>query len=349
MGCVSSKCFRKEFDKDLLDYRSHIVSLTSTTYGALNQISAPLPPSPHVVEQVKASPIIKVKKISPPRRNSPKKRIEQPEVINAWELMSDLEDESGISTPLQKQSKGVGEVGSRNSSSRVFNQINSPNKLKKFSGKENIKQRQNGFSVTPSPSPKQVLRAFNSTGNMRKKVAPTLRLPPKSTPFDIKRNSFKVDSSNSKSRRSLSPLFDPELIASLEKELHVEEEQIKKMVSISPKPRNSKAKESEAMLGLFEKKCPSGGECSVIIYTTTLRGIRRTFEDCNNVRSILESQQIQFFERDISMDSGYREELRVVLGKKDIKVPVVFVKGRLIGGVDEMMKMEDEGQLGDFV
>ncbi|RZC84067.1 hypothetical protein C5167_046854 [Papaver somniferum] len=92
-------------------------------------------------------------------------------------------------------------------------------------------------------------------------------------------------------------------------------------------------------------KCPPGGENSVVIYTTTLRGIRKTFEECNVVRSVIESHDIRVIERDISMDSGYREELRLLMGKKEVRLPLVFVKGRLIGGSDEVVKLEEEGKL----
>ncbi|KAF9598738.1 hypothetical protein IFM89_031406 [Coptis chinensis] len=34
------------------------------------------------------------------------------------------------------------------------------------------------------------------------------------------------------------------------------------------------------------------------------------------------------------------------MGKKEIQVPKVFIKGRLIGGVDELVKLEEEGALG---
>ncbi|KAF8407359.1 hypothetical protein HHK36_006487 [Tetracentron sinense] len=40
------------------------------------------------------------------------------------------------------------------------------------------------------------------------------------------------------------------------------------------------------------------------------------------------------------------EELRMLMGKKEVRVPVVFVKGRLIGGADEVVQMEEEGKLG---
>ena len=34
------------------------------------------------------------------------------------------------------------------------------------------------------------------------------------------------------------------------------------------------------------------------------------------------------------------------MGTKEVKVPVVFVKGRSIGGAEQVMKLDEEGKLG---
>ncbi|KAK7398813.1 hypothetical protein VNO78_09986 [Psophocarpus tetragonolobus] len=93
---------------------------------------------------------------------------------------------------------------------------------------------------------------------------------------------------------------------------------------------------------MFEKICPPKGEKRVVIYTTTLRGVRRTFEACNAVRAALEGLGVMICERDVSMDRGFREELRGLLkgkGKEAIIPPRVFVKGFYIGGADELLKL----------
>ncbi|KAF5179920.1 Glutaredoxin-related protein [Thalictrum thalictroides] len=90
--------------------------------------------------------------------------------------------------------------------------------------------------------------------------------------------------------------------------------------------------------------CPPGGENAVIVYTTKT-GNKKDIEDSKQINFILKLEKIEFTVRDISADSGYRNELKEVLGKKDIKVPVVFVKGRLIGGAAEVDKMDKEGKL----
>ncbi|XP_068651046.1 uncharacterized protein At5g39865-like [Aristolochia californica] len=100
----------------------------------------------------------------------------------------------------------------------------------------------------------------------------------------------------------------------------------------------------------YEMRCPPGGEKAIVIYTTSLRGIRKTFEDCNSVRSALEGLGVKFIERDISMHSGFKEELKELMnGKGDTRVPRVFVKGRYIGGVDEVMQIFEEGDFGTLV
>ncbi|MBA0709226.1 hypothetical protein Golax_024273, partial [Gossypium laxum] len=63
-------------------------------------------------------------------------------------------------------------------------------------------------------------------------------------------------------------------------------------------------------LDKFYQRCPPNGENRVVIYTTTLRGIRKAFEDCNADRSAIESFGIIICERDTSMDPGFKEELR---------------------------------------
>ncbi|MBA0735330.1 hypothetical protein Gogos_019188, partial [Gossypium gossypioides] len=96
--------------------------------------------------------------------------------------------------------------------------------------------------------------------------------------------------------------------------------------------------------------CPPNGENRVVIYTTTLRGIRKTFEDCNAVRSAIESYGVVICERDISMDRGFKEELRELMkATNQTTPPQVFIKGRYIGGAEQVMKIVDEGWFGDLM
>lgn len=109
---------------------------------------------------------------------------------------------------------------------------------------------------------------------------------------------------------------------------------------------------SPSLAHRFANICPPNGENRVVLYTTTLRGVRRTFEACNAVRAAFEAFGVLICERDVSMDSGFREELRTLLKGKQREAmvpPRVFVKGFYIGGAEEMLKVAEEGLLGDLL
>ncbi|KAH7675301.1 glutaredoxin domain-containing cysteine-rich protein 1 [Dioscorea alata] len=94
----------------------------------------------------------------------------------------------------------------------------------------------------------------------------------------------------------------------------------------------------------FEERCPPGWMGSVILYTTSLRGIRKTFEECSSLKFLLRSLKVMFYERDVSMHMEFREELWRVLGGRAIP-PRLFIKGRYIGGADEVLGLHEQGKL----
>ncbi|KAL1196929.1 hypothetical protein V5N11_024729 [Cardamine amara subsp. amara] len=94
----------------------------------------------------------------------------------------------------------------------------------------------------------------------------------------------------------------------------------------------------------FEENCPPGGEDSVVFYTTSLRGVRKTFEACRRVRFLLENHKVMFRERDVSMDSEFREEMWRLLGGK-VTSPRLFIRGRYIGGAEEVVSLNENGKL----
>ena len=59
----------------------------------------------------------------------------------------------------------------------------------------------------------------------------------------------------------------------------------------------------------------------------------------------MEAHDMKVIERDMSMDLGYREELCLLLGGREVRVLAVFVGGRHIGGAAEVAKLEEEGKL----
>lgn len=59
---------------------------------------------------------------------------------------------------------------------------------------------------------------------------------------------------------------------------------------------------------------PPGGDKKAVVYFTSLRGVRKTFVDCCSVRSILRSYGVRLDERDVSMHAVFRAELAELLG-----------------------------------
>lgn len=88
-----------------------------------------------------------------------------------------------------------------------------------------------------------------------------------------------------------------------------------------------------------------GTEDRVVIYHTSLRGIRKTFQDCHSIRMIFRGFRVNIDERDISMDVAYRKELQRVLGENNISLPQVFIKGKYIGGADVIRQLLEAGEL----
>uniref|UniRef100_A0A0D9WVP4 Glutaredoxin domain-containing protein n=1 Tax=Leersia perrieri TaxID=77586 RepID=A0A0D9WVP4_9ORYZ len=109
-------------------------------------------------------------------------------------------------------------------------------------------------------------------------------------------------------------------------------------------PAAAAESEEEELIGEFPERCPPGGEGGVVLYTTTLRGIRKTFEDCNGVRSLLENLGVAFQERDVSMDRGLRDELWSLLGEKAVP-PRLFVRGRDVGAAAQVLSLHEDGRL----
>ncbi|XP_009593837.1 uncharacterized protein At3g28850-like [Nicotiana tomentosiformis] len=122
-----------------------------------------------------------------------------------------------------------------------------------------------------------------------------------------------------------------------EKELEEDEEENE------PPLKTRKIEEIIDPLLEFEEKCPPGGCDSVILYTTGLRGIRKTFEECHSIRFLLENFRVIFFERDISMHSEFKEELWRILDGKVVP-PRLFIKGRYIGGAEEVLTLHEQGK-----
>ncbi|XP_023532277.1 uncharacterized protein At5g39865-like [Cucurbita pepo subsp. pepo] len=83
----------------------------------------------------------------------------------------------------------------------------------------------------------------------------------------------------------------------------------------------------------------------ILVYFTSLRVIRSTFEDCRTVRSILRGFRVSVDERDLSMDSGFVSELHQLIGRRKVALPAVFIGGKYIGGAEEVRELHEIGEL----
>lgn len=92
-----------------------------------------------------------------------------------------------------------------------------------------------------------------------------------------------------------------------------------------------------------------GAEKRIVVYFTSLRVVRSTFEDCRAVQSILRGFRVSIDERDLSMYSGFLTELQQILGQTKLTLPRVFIGGRYIGGAEEVKQLHEVGELKKLV
>lgn len=75
-------------------------------------------------------------------------------------------------------------------------------------------------------------------------------------------------------------------------------------------------------------------ECGrIVIYTTSFRVVRTTFERCELVRKIFQNHRMKFVERNIALDCDYGKELeeRCKRVGEPPSLPVVFIDGHYLG------------------
>ncbi|CAJ1976598.1 unnamed protein product [Sphenostylis stenocarpa] len=247
---------------------------------------------------------------------------EEPEIIDVAELMKDLEEdeEERNLEDYNDNKENIGPVKPLQHNKGV---LQSENRAKSES-------KQRGVLEEKKSSPARV----DSDSNRKTKT----HLVDSDIP------SFRRPDLNSGS------LFDPNLLAAFEQAL-------KEHARMTEEHRRARVEEESSQkvedndhdtdpnpLMSFEEKCPPGGDGTVIFYTTSLRGIRKTFEDCNKIRFLLQSFKVLYFERDISMHKEFRDELWSSLDGKLVP-PRLFVKGRYIGGAEEVLSLHEQGKL----
>ncbi|KAL8215184.1 hypothetical protein R6Q57_004633 [Mikania cordata] len=123
-------------------------------------------------------------------------------------------------------------------------------------------------------------------------------------------------------------------------------------------PEKSEKQENLGQLYKFEPRLTiPGSDKRVVVYMTSLRAVRSTFEACRTVRSILQGFRVSVDERDLLMDSSFADEIRKIMAQigqggsdnKRVSLPKVFIGGRYIGGADEVVELHEIGELKKFV
>lgn len=71
----------------------------------------------------------------------------------------------------------------------------------------------------------------------------------------------------------------------------------------------------------------------IVIYTTSFRVVRTTFERCELVRKIFQNHRVKFVEKNIALDCEYGKDLeeRCKRVGEPPSLPVVFVDGHYLG------------------
>ncbi|KAM2525460.1 uncharacterized protein At5g39865 [Malus sylvestris] len=179
-----------------------------------------------------------------------------------------------------------------------------------------------------SPSDRQKSR-FQENGNS----------PPKPQPMWLQIS----DDNDQVKSNSLIADFDPDVISAFRKslsEIKSEEDPFDLAhLVVSKEP----AWACNDVLEVQDKK----GRDRVVLYFTSLRGVRKTYEDCCHVRVILKGIGVRVDERDVSMHSGFKEELRELLKDRYNVAPLprVFVGNKYVGGADEIRQLHEDGKL----
>ncbi|XP_065878898.1 uncharacterized protein At3g28850 [Euphorbia lathyris] len=136
---------------------------------------------------------------------------------------------------------------------------------------------------------------------------------------------------------SISSEFDPQVISTFRKSLN----QLSPDHPFYVKPSSSDEDD--------KPDSSKGSKEKAIIYSTSLRGVRKTYEDCCHVRVILKGLGLRVDERDVSMHSRFKEELKQLLGEGlnggGLGLPRVFIGTKYIGDADEIKRMHEEGKL----
>ncbi|PON83213.1 Thioredoxin-like fold containing protein [Trema orientale] len=297
----------------------HLVSLTSTTYGygsLLTDRTGTTPATTPTLNQndtrrpkPKTTSSKAQKRVSSnPKQEEEKESVSPDSVINTWELMDGLDDNFDFSSANLDRPIGF---RARPSSCRYTD----------FDG--SAKKRVNSFE---SSRYSETIHEDSSSSSTATTTSSTSITKPLWQHL---------------SEESLLSKMDPNVGLTYRRALSSRQlgDKHSKTRSLGSSPFSSFSSNTWFRL--------PGAEDKIVIYFTSLRGIRKTYEDCCSVRMIFRGFRVPVDERDISMDSEFKNELQRALGGgKALTLPQVFIRGKYIGGSDEVKQLHEYGELG---
>ncbi|XP_073053801.1 uncharacterized protein At5g39865-like [Primulina eburnea] len=238
----------------------------------------------------------------------------EPEMINAWEMMEGLED------------------------------VSPPRPVHHFRSFSFKVPRNSGLSpMDDQPTPRV---QENGTAS------------PKPSWLDLADNDSNSNSNSNDT--SMVSEFDTEVIAEFRKSLedlppanpfYLRSLGSKKEQALAGKDRALDVTDDKKNEKAMNNSVPRGKH-KLIVYFTSLRGVRKTYEDCCHVRVILKGLGVKVDERDVSMHSRFKDELKELLRGEfghSVGLPRVFLGESYIGGADEIRHLNEEGKLEKMV
>jgi glutaredoxin domain-containing cysteine-rich protein 1 len=83
----------------------------------------------------------------------------------------------------------------------------------------------------------------------------------------------------------------------------------------------------------------------IVFYTTSMNVVRDTHDKCLLVKKILQTQRVEFDERDVFVSRDFHRELVERLGDEHYELPQVFADGFPLGNSAEVEKLNEQGTL----
>ncbi|XP_013782517.1 glutaredoxin domain-containing cysteine-rich protein CG12206-like [Limulus polyphemus] len=135
----------------------------------------------------------------------------------------------------------------------------------------------------------------------------------------------------------------------LGKNLHDQDDKDSAIMSVSGTVRGVRNRVRTQVSCLFQphekRNYVQEEEGRVVLYTTTMGIIRRTFEKCRHVRNILQTLLVKFEERDVFMNRTHQRELLERLETGVVQVPQIFVEGNWFANAEILESLNESGEL----